>query len=116
MDQLLSIRHAEAGPAFRRLKRCLGGRKLRQTRRELGGEESEFGIEMNAQILDGLFEAVVGGDLLSLAYLHSFEVGQDYLGQKRREGSVGLVHEEILSRNPPGRMITTNRELVTGFW
>jgi len=67
---------------------------------------------MCAQILDGVLETVVGGDLLCLAPLHCFEVRENYFGKQLGQGGKRIAHEQILSRNCEKRLITSGRALV----
>jgi hypothetical protein len=81
---------------------------------ELSGEAGELGVEVGPELLDGLLEAVVCGDLFGLAGLDGAEVGEDGVEEKVSEGVDGGVHEEILRGVEVGRRITDNRALVMG--
>ena len=59
------------------LDRGLEGGHLGAAGDELSGQLVEFGVEVGAELFDGLLEAVVRGDLFALAYLDGLEVGED---------------------------------------
>jgi hypothetical protein len=69
---------------------------------------------MQPQLLDGVFQPVVGGNLLGLAHLHALQVGQNHVDEKPGEGNKWVVHEEILSTNKKERLITAGQPLVMG--
>ncbi len=114
MDEELAFRGAQASLDLRGLEGRLGCGQFRLARGELCGKPGKLGIEMISQVLNGLLEPVIGGDLLCLADLYGLEVGQDDLGEQLGEGSKRVSHEEILSRMNYKRMITAGGALVTG--
>jgi hypothetical protein len=69
---------------------------------------------VGAEVLDGLLEAVVGGDLLGLTDLDGAEVGEDGVEEEVGEGVCGVVHEEILRGIGIGCRITGEWMLVMG--
>jgi hypothetical protein len=70
---------------------------------------------VHPQILNGVLEPVVGGDLFGLAHLHVFEVGEDHVAKEGGEGSKWIGHEKILSTNCKKRLITDGGTLGNGM-
>src|ERR1035438_2938189 len=85
-----SLRCRQLGPASGKLRRQMG--KLR--------------VQVHAQLFDGVFQPVVGGNLLRLAHLHRLQVGQNHIGKQLGKGSNRLIHEGILMWNSSERIIT----------
>lgn len=97
-----------------RLEGCLGGCQLCPAGRQLRCEVGELRLEMHAQLLDGVFQPIVGSDLLCLTYLHALQIGQDHVGKNPGKGNQGIVHEGILTVNLKKRLITSKSSLVMG--
>jgi hypothetical protein len=102
------------GAGLKDLERCVEGGHLGAGGDELSGELVEFGVEVGAELLDGLLEAVVGGDLLGLAHLDGFEVGEDGGKEQLGEGVHLVIHEEILRLLAIARRITGEWAMVMG--
>lgn len=102
------------GAGLEGLERGLEGGHFGAGGDDLGGELGELGVEVGAELFDGLLEAVVGCDLLGLADLDGFDVGEDGGAEQVGEGIDGVVHEEILRGVGIGRRITGERALVMG--
>ena len=52
-------------------------------------EMGELGVQVEAQLIDLMFQPFIRGDLLLLALLDSFQVGQDHIGKQASDGSKG---------------------------
>ena len=67
---------------------------------------------MKPQLLNRLLKPVIGGNLLLLARLHSFQIGENHVGQQLGDNILGLVHKQILNNRGPNRIITGGSTLV----
>lgn len=63
---------------------------------ELGGELCELGVEVCAELVDGLFESVIGGDLFGLTDFDGFEIGEDGVEEQVVQGVDSVIHEQIV--------------------
>ena len=79
---------------------------------ELGSEFGELGVEVGAELLNGILEAVVGGDLFGLADLNGFEIGEDGIEEQVVQGIDLVIHEQIVSGDGTMGRITGEWALV----
>jgi hypothetical protein len=96
VDQRAVLRSERAGLCMHRFEYGLRGSQLRTAAGQLRGEMRKLRLQMEAQFFNGVFQPVIGGDLLGLAHLHGLEIGQDDVNQEPDCGCKGIVHEEIL--------------------
>ncbi len=114
MNKRGAVGHKETALHLHRLEGRLRGCQFRPASGQLRREVGKLRLQMQAQLLDGVFQPVVGGDLLCLAYLHALQIGQDHVGENPCEGNQGIVHERILTTNRKIRLITSKTSLVMG--
>jgi hypothetical protein len=106
----------EVGLRLGCLEGSMEGGNLSAACGQLRGEVGKLRLHVVLQLFNGLFELIVGGDLLRLAGLHGFEVREDDVREQMGEGIQGIVYEEILRMYGEKRTITNGGRLVTGGW
>lgn len=94
------------------LQRCLDGRNLCAAGRELCCKMSELRVQVQAQLFDGFFKPDVGFDLILLAGLCRFEVGENHLSEKLGDDIHRLIHVQILRKMGFERLITAGSAMV----
>jgi hypothetical protein len=110
VNQQFVLLRAKAGPVLDCNECGLSCSQLGLACGELRGQEGELRVKVNAQLLDRVFEPVVGGELLRLAFMDRFQVGEDDVGEELGHGSKGIIHEQILTATRVERFITGGRD------
>jgi hypothetical protein len=88
--------------------------KLRAASRQLRRKMGELRLYVHTQLLDGVLQPVVGGNLLRLADLDGLQVGQDDVTKQACDGIKSFAHEKILRVNHEKRTITAAQLSVIG--